>query len=129
MALKKSARADLIGTDGSKSTLTAAGTLSGTYDLVADSNKYHKVGVDVVIVFHASATDEVTVKAFPRKNTPDEVDTLGGYPFTIAAEAGAEVRVHLDVPVETWEEFDVVLTNGDATNAHTAWVSWVGAYF
>lgn len=129
MALKKSARADLIGTDASKSTLNASGTLQAAYDLVADANKYHKVGVAIVIVFHASATDDVTVNIRPRKNTPDEVDTKGGMVFTIAANAGAEERQSVDVPVETWEEFDVELVNNDAVNAHTAWVSWTGAYF
>lgn len=128
MALKRTARTDLIGTDAAKTTIAASGSSSAQID-VDGTNKYHEVSVWVVVVFGASADADTKVTVFPYNSETAEADTEGGIPFTIPFTVSTEKRQTLQVPVTPLDQIQVLVENQDTTDSIDVWVSYVGAYF
>ena len=128
MAISKSGWIDVVGTDGGKTNVVAAGTASGNIDC-AGANKYITVAIKTVVIFGATPDDNVLVELFGRdSDDADELDTVPMYGFEIVAVAGTEERVTRQVEVSSLDGLTVTLTNNDSADAVDVWVEIQGAY-
>lgn len=128
MAWTKGAWTDLIGTDGSKTSIAAAGTSSGTIDCNG-ANPFIVVAIKVVVVFGGSPDDDVTVELFGNDaDDAAENDTLPIFSASIPEETSSEERATYQINVSALDSLVVTVTNNDSTDAVTVWVEYKGAY-
>jgi len=128
MAWTKSSWADVIGTDGSKTTINSGNTSTGDVDCNG-TNPYITLAIKVVIVFGGSPDDDVTVEVFGLDaDGANEVDTLAMFEASVPETASTEVRATYQINVSALDKVRVQLTNNDSADSIDAWVSAMGGY-
>lgn len=128
MAWTKTAWVDLIGSDSSKTTITAGSTATGDIDCNG-ANALVVVAVKVVVIFGATPDGNVKVELFGvDTDGANEPDTLALYEAEIPYVASSEERVTYQINVSALDHLRVQLTNSDTTDNVDAWVSYMGAY-
>ena len=128
MSWTKTSWADLIGTNASKTTITAGNDSSGNIDCNG-SNPFMLVAVKVVVVFGASPDDNVTVEAFGYDaDGAAEVDTLPMFVTEIPEVTSSEERATYQIDVSALDQLQIVITNNDSADSIDVWVSYMGAY-
>jgi len=128
MAWTKTAWADLIGSDASKTTVAAGSSTTGDIDCNG-ANPFIVVAIKVVVVFGGSPDDDVTVKLFGvDTDGANEPDTLAMYEAAIPEVTSSEERATYQVNVSALDHLRVQVTNNDSADSVDVWVSYMGAY-
>ena len=128
MAWTKSAWADIIGTDASKVTLSAASTTTGTIDCNG-ANPYITLGVKVVVIFGTTPDDDVTIEFLGRDaDDAAEDDTLPIYEAAIPEVSTSEERATYQLNVSALDTVKVRVTNNDSADSVDVWVEGMGGY-
>lgn len=130
MPLTRTAWTDLIGTDGSKTTVSAGSSTNADLDCNG-TNNFHAVGVKVVVVF-GSTPDGNTEVNFYGKDADDanEVDTVPmAGSFAITEVTSSEERRTVQLSTVALDTLNVEIVNNDSTDNVTVWVEYLGVYF
>jgi len=128
MAWTKSSWSDVIGSDGSKTTVTAGSTTTGDIDCNG-ANPYIVVAIKVVVVFGGTPDDDVTVELFGvDADGANEVDTLALFEASIPEVTSSEERATYQINVAALDTLRVSVMNNDSTDSVDVWVSAMGAY-
>lgn len=128
MAWTKGGWVDIIGTDGSKTSVSAAASATGDIDC-SGANPFIAVAVKVVVVFGGSPDADVTVEIFGLDaDDANEVDTLSMYEARIPEVTSSEERATYQLNVSALDTVQIKITNNDSTDAVTVWVEAQGAY-
>lgn len=128
MAWTKSTWADVIGTDGTKASVSAAATATGVIDCNG-TNPFITLGVKVVVVFGTTPDDDVTVEFLHRDaDGAAEDDTIPLYEAAIPEVSTSEQRATYQLNVSALDSVKVKITNNDSTDAVTVWVEAMGGY-
>ncbi len=128
MAWTKGSWTDIIGTDGSKTSIGAGSSSSGEIDCNG-ANPFIYVAVKVVVVFGGSPDGDVTVEFFGKDaDDADENDTLAMLTASIPEETSSEERATYQLNVAALDSLTVTITNNDSSDNVSVWVEAMGAY-
>jgi hypothetical protein len=128
MSWTKGSWTDLIGTDGTKTTIASGATETGDIDCNG-ANPFIVVAVKVVVVFGGSPDDDITIEFFG-KDADDaaEVDTLAIFEASIPEQTSSEERATYQINVSALDTLQVSITNNDSADSVDVWVEYMGAY-
>ncbi len=130
MPLVRTGWTDAIGTDGAKTTVSAAASASADIDCNG-ANNLHEVGVKVVVVFGGTPDGNVEVNFYGKDaddaNEQDTVPMAGS--FTIDEVASSEERRTVQLPTGALDTLVVEVVNNDSADNVTVWVEYLGVYF
>jgi hypothetical protein len=128
MAWTKTVWSDLIGTNASKTSVTAGNASTGDIDCNG-TNPLVTVAVKVVVVYGATPDDDVAVRLYGvDADGANEADTVALYEATVPYVASSEERATFSVNVAALDTLRVEVDNQDSTDSVDVWVSWMGAY-
>jgi hypothetical protein len=132
MAWEKSGWSDIIGTDGSKSTITSGSSANGDLDCNNTStgnNPFITAVWKVVIVFGSTPDDNCTVEWFGKDvDDANELDTLALMTATVPEQTSSEERATYLLDVSAFDTINIKVTNNDSTDSVTCWVEAQGGY-
>ena len=128
MAWTKSAWADVIGTDATKITMTAASTTTGTVD-VNGANPYITLSLKVRSIFGATPDDSCLIEVLGRDTDgAGEDDTLPLWAAEIPEVSTSEEGTTYQINVSALDHVKVRVTNQDSADTIDVWVSAMGGY-
>jgi hypothetical protein len=128
MAWTKSAWADVIASNASKTTVTSNSTVSGDIDCNG-TNPFVTLAVKVVAIISNTPQDDVLVQFYGvDTDGANEPDTLAIYEAEIPAVTSSEERATYQLNVSALDNVRVLITNQDDADAISVWASYIGGY-
>lgn len=129
MPWNKTAWSDVIGTNATKITLSAASTTTGTIDCAVPANPYVALGIKAVSIFGTTPDDSCLIEIVGRDTDgAAEDDTLALWAAEIPEVSTSEERATYQVNVAALDHVKVRVTNQDSADTIDVWVSVMAGY-